>query len=170
VRRLAGLGLFLTALSSAALARPDEGACRDAFDAEAARQVFDRLQAHVGADGCTLSDLRTDRARMTVRWTKHGEPVPEATIDPVACAPAATVAGDTLALTSPPELAAACPDALAAMTDAVRALHPPTASLASNARARSRPFAVASWIGIALALFGAMVAVGAALRRGVPGE
>jgi hypothetical protein len=168
VRSLSGAALLAAAMLSAPLARASEGSCREAFSAEAARQVFDRLHAHVGADGCTLTDLRTEQARMTVRWAKGGQPIPEATIDPVGCTSTATVAGDTLALTAPPELSAACPDAFATMTEAVRALHPPTAILTSRPSASSRPVAVASWIGVAVALLGTIAVAVAALRRGVP--
>jgi hypothetical protein len=167
VRRSASLALLVTVVSLANVAHSDEGICREAISAEAAQHVFDRLQAR-GADGCALSDLRTEQTRIKVRWSKVGQPMPEATIEPVGCASGPTVAGDTLALSSPPELSAGCPDAFSAMTDAVRSLRPPTAPLASWPYATSRPFAVASWIGVALALIGTMVAVVTALRRGGP--
>jgi hypothetical protein len=168
MRCFPGAALLVAAVLSAPLARAAEGSCHEAFSAEAARQVFDRLHAHAGADGCTLTDLRTEQARMTVRWAKGGEPMPAATIDPVGCTSTATVAGDTLALTCPPELSVACPDAFSTMSDAVRVLRPPTAILTSRPSASSRSVAVASWIGVAAALLGTITVAVAALRRGVP--
>jgi hypothetical protein len=161
-----GLALFLAASSSQAVAFVQETqTCRDAFGVDAAGEVFDRLRMETGADGCSLADLRTERTRMKVLWTKHGEPMPEAFIDPAGCSVAPTVSGDILALTSPPELSAACPDALSAMASAVRALHP---RMAEHHPAYSRRLAFASWGGVALAFVGAIAALVRALRGGLP--
>ncbi len=130
--------------------------CHEAFGPEAAQEVFERLSAQAGADGCTLADLRTEQMRMRIRWTKHGRPLPEAQIDAVGC---------SAVLSSPPELSAACPDALSAMSDAVRAHHLPTAYVRP---AYSRSFALTAWLGVALALLGAMVVVLKELRCGTP--
>jgi hypothetical protein len=167
VKRFAAAACFVVGLSSGEAAHSDEGACHQAIDPEAALQVFGQLRAPAGADGCSLSDLRTEQTRMRLRWTRQGEPMPDATIEPVECASNPTVAGDTLALTSPPELSAACPDAFSAMTAVVRSLRPPTA-ITQRPYAGSRALAVASWIGVALALVGAMLIVVMSMRRCSP--
>ena len=173
MRSLASLGLVVAAVLLTGAARSNEGDCPAAFGPEAARQVFDRLRERPGGDGCSLSDLEAEPIRITVRWTKQGESMPEATIGPAGCVSDATVAGDVLALTSPPALSAACPDALSAMSEAVRTLHPPGAKLgpgpvSPSGAVYSRRAAVASWLGVALALLGTMVIVARSLRRGRP--
>jgi hypothetical protein len=164
VRPIEPEATFVAATPWAGVAHQDEpGTCDGVISADAAHSVFDRLRARVGADGCSLSDLRTEQTRMRIQWTKGTESLPEATIDPVECAPVAAVAGDTLALSSPPLLSAACPDALSSMRDAVLALSPPTAKLPP---AYPKSLAIASWIGVALALFGTMIVAVTTLRRG----
>jgi hypothetical protein len=180
VKRLATCLTGIAVLAVTRVSIADPPACDFAFDPDAARHVFEDLRDGVGADGCRLDELRTDRTRMTLRWTKGDAAMPDATIDPAPCAVSGAVAGDTLALAAPPALASACPDAVAAMTHAVRTLHPPTKDLRQpyalpfgeggpGGHVYSRTVALLSWAAVALALLGSLAVVVLSLRR-APGE
>jgi hypothetical protein len=160
------------AVAVGALESPgDASECDEAIDPETARQVFEAVRSRAIADGCQLSDVETERTRMFIRWTRGGQAMRPATITARSCAPDDAVAGETLALASPQELSSACPGALAAMTDAVRTLHPrtvPDTRLPSPRRSYTRRTAALSWILAAVALLGSSLVVVRALRRSPP--
>jgi hypothetical protein len=84
-----------------------------------AQRVYNALRAMHGADGCTLDEIRTDTALMTVRWVRaddggagpaRGEAaLPSAEVSPRSCAPADASVGPSLAMTIPKALRVACP-------------------------------------------------------------
>jgi hypothetical protein len=174
---LAGAGLVIAAAFSpggapCSVAPPGEACeCEEAFDPAGAEQVFEALRSRGTLDGCELSDVRTERTRMIVQWTRGAHALPPAAIDPRACAPPHAVAGEVLALTSPPDLSAACPGAVSAMTDVVRTIRPrtfPAARVPSARWSYPRRRATLSWIAVAVALLGSSLVVVRVLRRPTP--
>lgn len=63
------IGLAATLMISPR-ARADE--CTEAAPPTSAQKIFDALTKDPSPDGCTVSDLRTDRSWITLVWTKGG--------------------------------------------------------------------------------------------------
>jgi hypothetical protein len=144
------------------------GECSAAFGPAAAERIFQRIARQAGSDGCTLDDVRTDRSRMDIVWKKADTgDLPAIVLEPAECAALSAVPGgvpgEPLAMTTPPEVAVACPDALAAVVSAVHAVDPRPARLEATF---PRSAAELSWIVVGLALLGASVIAVRSLRRG----
>jgi hypothetical protein len=141
------------------------GDCAAVFSPVTAKRVFERVRTQTGADRCTVRDVRTDRSRMEIVLSQpDGGILPAVILEPSECAPTPDPASKTLAITVPPEVARACPDAVASLVAAVPALDLPTARVEATFSLRT---AEVSWVLVGLALLGASTIALMGLRRGV---
>jgi hypothetical protein len=165
-------GLVLSLVLAAGAAHAEAGAggteCTAVFSKAAADQVFARVRAQAGADGCILEDLHTERSRMEIVWKKADLGIlPAMVLEPAPCAPERAQRGQTLVLTVPPEVPLACPDAWAAAIAAEHALEPTSVSLEKTF---SRSAAEWAWALVGLLLIGAGAVAIHGLRRGATTE
>jgi hypothetical protein len=84
-------------------------ACDMAITEATARRIYDGFLSSQGRDGCTLDEVATENAQMTVVWKTHGAALPAAAIQHTSCAPADAIVGPTLAIHVPESLRTACP-------------------------------------------------------------
>jgi hypothetical protein len=109
--------------------------CEAVITERAARDLYDRLLAIQGADGCTLDEVETDKTWMTVIWKAGGSALPAAEVVRQECASSDALAGPTLAIRVPQPLRSACPSTVTAAVAIVRKETfeaPPVAPLRSS--------------------------------------
>jgi hypothetical protein len=88
--------------------------CDRALAKEQVDELLERMRSISEAGPCALERLDTAMFRSTIAW-RHGDEVHEVLLGPRGCVLEPTHEGTALAFHAPPELAAACPSALAGM-------------------------------------------------------
>jgi hypothetical protein len=81
---------------------------------KAANDLYARLNAIQGTDGCALDELETDKTRMTILWKSGDRALPLAEVVRKECASSGATIGPTLAIRVPSALAAKCPSTVPA--------------------------------------------------------
>jgi hypothetical protein len=88
--------------------------CEAPITEKAAKDLYDRLLAAHGADGCVLDELETDKDRMVAIWKLQDRSLPEAAIVRKECAEPGAVVGPSFAIRVPQPLRDACPTTVSA--------------------------------------------------------
>jgi hypothetical protein len=113
---LASLSLLVatTGVPGSALAATN---CFEAISEASAKKLFDAFAPAKPSDGCTLENVRTDKSRMTVEWTKAGHVQEAIVIVPTSCVKGVRTHGK-MSVIVPASVDNACPAAV----DATRTL------------------------------------------------
>jgi hypothetical protein len=94
--------------------------CEAFITEKAAKDLYERLLATQGTDGCTLDEVETHQTQMNVLWKTGTSALPVAEVVRRECAQSDAVAGPTFAIRIPEALRKACPSTVPAAVAVVR--------------------------------------------------